>query len=211
MLHPKFPSDLIRKVDLIVKLQQVQIDCGGVSRNKVHQIRSVSFLLCIGAVVALVGCAGNMPTRFGGSKSQEQPELVVSEPTTSAPVSAGIACIPIPSRPGEYDVHVKVKVHSDYYLHAPDPAHPESIPLTVAMTLPDGVGLLSEFQYPDATMEHGFKTLRGDMVLRGRIFATDPALEGQSDLSAIVKYQACSEKSCLPPAELTVQTSLAKK
>ena len=72
------------------------------------------------------------------------------------------------------------------------------IPLSVKLNIPEGTKTIQELEYPEPTKYHDYLVYRGDAILHGRI---EIASANPVDISAKINYQACSETSCLPPAE----------
>lgn len=155
----------------------------------------------------MCGCASESPLRLSKNLTlgvdARAPEIVVDSPKLDEPVKAGMLCVP--AGKNEYDLWVKVRTHEKYYLHAFDDRNPNSVPLTVNLSLPPGTELSKKLSYPDAKMEHGMPIYRGDLLVHGKINAKSTS---DTPLKVTVGFQACSETSCLQADSIELMQTL---
>lgn len=140
------------------------------------------------------------------------PVEVVS-PTQDQPVTAAMVCFSESdsgTSAGSYrkgEVLVRVRIAPGQYLHAVDDEHPNFIPLVASLELPEGWQTDGPWEYSAPTDEHGFPVFRDEAWMKLAMRVPLNATSGQG-VSAVVSYQACTDSSCSPPAQLTLDSQL---
>lgn len=133
--------------------------------------------------------------------------LNLGETTAEKPVVAAIFCQPVDQTSAEFSLWVVVKIHPGFYLHAADSEHPGLIPLEVELQLPKGVQQIGDWILPTPVSEAGHLNYRDRIVLQARLNCPSPAIEPGA-LTAQVRFQACSETSCMAPSQLNLSCVL---
>ncbi|MGE0812489.1 MAG: hypothetical protein AB7O28_02015 [Vicinamibacterales bacterium] len=149
--------------------------------------------VCTAALLALPALATAQATR---------PRAEVEPVVGSAAVAAG----------GVVDVRLKVRLPKDVHVQAHEPRDPLLIPTVLAVDPPPGV-TVTGLTYPTPT----------DLVQEGRADALAvlgpefeiavtlslaASVDGDVSVPAVLRYQACNDRVCFPPARATTAWSL---
>jgi DsbC/DsbD-like thiol-disulfide interchange protein len=119
------------------------------------------------------------------------PEKVVARKNTTQPV--------------EIVVHVK----SGYHVNSTTPSDEYLIPLK--LSFPDSGLLVEDVQYPKPKMQKfqfsptPISVYEGDIKTVARVRIPSGAKSGMTHLTGKLRYQACSDRACLPPRTLDVK------
>ena len=108
---------------------------------------------------------------------------------------------------GSDTLRITLRIHEEYHLNAHDPGQEGVTP--TELRLEDGPGLALAVQYPDgAAREYAFadqplNVYEGELVLTATVTRTDDAA-GRTDPTLVLRYQVCTDQSCLEPREAEV-------
>lgn len=107
------------------------------------------------------------------------------------------------------EIAVVAAVPSGLHLQAPRPVEDFLIPTKLTLVLPPGVRLLDvAYPEPEELRVEGFDTpltvLSGDVRMVARIEADRGATTGEAGATAVLSFQACDEKNCFAPDEVSV-------
>jgi len=112
-----------------------------------------------------------------------------------------------------FEIAIVAHIHAGYHINAHKPTLDYLIPTEVTPALPQGI-TLSEALYPEGQMikfpfsATQLKVYEGDAVFRLRLRATADAALGSQDIPLQLEYQACNDRSCLPPVKIPVTAHL---
>jgi thioredoxin:protein disulfide reductase len=126
--------------------------------------------------------------------------------------SAYVSLAPVP-RGRAFEIAVVAHIHTGYHINAHKPTLDYLIPTEVTPTLPQGITLI-EAVYPEGQMMKfpfsptQLKVYEGDASIRLRLRAAPDAPLGSQDISLQLGYQACNDRSCLPPVKIPVKAHL---
>jgi len=106
-----------------------------------------------------------------------------------------------------------VSVEDGWHLQAHVPTYDYLIPTVLTVALPDGwapaeVGYPEPERYEFAFAEDALDVYEGTLRLPVRIAVPATAEPGAVELSATLRYQACDDKSCLPPVDAVATAQL---
>ena len=117
---------------------------------------------------------------------------------------------PVP-RGREFQVAVVADISSEYHMNSHKPTDAYLIPTTLTAEMPQGFELLDTI-YPDGHPEKftfspdkALDVYSGSVTLRLRLQAKATADLGTTTIPMTLRYQACSQTTCLPPAKLPLQ------
>jgi DsbC/DsbD-like thiol-disulfide interchange protein len=120
---------------------------------------------------------------------------------------------PVP-RGKEFQVAVVAEIARGYHVNSHKPTDPYLIPTTVTPQLPTGFHLLDTI-YPDGKLEtfafspdKPLDVYTASVTLRLRLTAQADAVLGPATIPFTLRYQACSESTCLPPVKVPVSVKL---
>jgi DsbC/DsbD-like thiol-disulfide interchange protein len=109
---------------------------------------------------------------------------------------------------------VTIDVPEGCHLQSAQPAEPFLIPTSVELEAPDGV-TIGEAVYPPAEHEHYEWTPVVLSIYRGTVEVVVPVEvatgvpPGPLSIVGRVRFQGCTEYTCLPPVELPVEVDLS--
>lgn len=112
-------------------------------------------------------------------------------------------------------VELQVRVRSPWHINSQDPGIELLIPTTISMENPDLVELV-DVVYPKATKRRfpyhnkPLPVFEGRFTVALKVKVKSSAKAGPLKLQGILRFQACSRSSCLPPEEVpfTVEVTL---
>lgn len=120
---------------------------------------------------------------------------------------------PVP-RGKEFQVAIVAEIARGYHMNSHKPTDAYLIPTTVTPQLPAGFQLLDTI-YPDGKLEtfafspdKPLDVYSGSVTLRLRLTAQTDAALGPATIPLTLRYQACSESTCLPPVKVPVSVKL---
>jgi DsbC/DsbD-like thiol-disulfide interchange protein len=162
------------------------------------------FLLGWGATFSISGVS------FGQEKALERAASVIQP-------QAYVSLQPVP-RGRSFDVAVVAKIAPGFHVNAHEPSESYLIPTKVTAELPPGVvvvetayprGVMRKFQF--ATMP--LRVYEASFTVKMRLRAASAAALGPQKIALNVGYQACTQDTCLPPANVpavaTIQVAAA--
>jgi thiol:disulfide interchange protein len=115
---------------------------------------------------------------------------------------------------GEARLEAVVAIDDGWHLQAHVPTYDYLIPTVLAVELPAGFGAAS-VDYPAPTRykfsfaEEELEVYEGTLRLPVRFVVPAPAPVGPLPVRAVLRYQACDDKSCLPPVDTEATAELA--
>ena len=126
---------------------------------------------------------------------------------------AYVSLQPVP-RGKEFQVAVVAQIARGYHVNSHKPTDVYLIPTTVTPQLPTGFQLVDTI-YPDGKLEtfafspdKPLDVYSGSVTLRLRLTAQADAALGPATIPLTLRYQACSESTCLPPVKMPVSVKL---
>jgi thioredoxin:protein disulfide reductase len=126
--------------------------------------------------------------------------------------SAYVSLAPVP-RGRAFEIAIVAHIHAGYHINAHKPTLDYLIPTEVTPALPQGIAL-TDAVYPEGQMMKfpfsptELKVYEGQAVFRLRLHATADATLGPRDIPLQLEYQACNDRSCLPPVKVPVTAHL---
>ncbi|HEX2711226.1 MAG TPA: protein-disulfide reductase DsbD domain-containing protein [Candidatus Acidoferrales bacterium] len=119
---------------------------------------------------------------------------------------------PVP-RGRDFEVAVVAKIRPGYHINAHEVSEGYLIPTVLEADLPPGFSLLDTFHPPGVLRSFEFSPSKlsvyeGSTTLRMKIRALLDAPLGPQKLLLTLRYQACTDRVCLPPAKLPVAAEL---
>lgn len=123
-------------------------------------------------------------------------------PPTAVRVSAG----------EELSVALKVVIRPGYHINSNSPAEDYLIP--TRLTWNDAGLKVKSIDYPQSESvkyefsEKPLSVFSGSITLRSTLAVPDPVPPGLKELTGKLRYQACTDKACLPPVTVDVSVPL---
>jgi DsbC/DsbD-like thiol-disulfide interchange protein len=126
---------------------------------------------------------------------------------------AYVSLQPIP-RGKEFQVAIVAEIARGYHMNSHKPTDPYLIPTTLTPQLPAGFQLVDTI-YPDGKLEKfafspdkPLDVYSDSVTLRLRLTAQADAALGPATIPLTLRYQACSDSTCLPPVKVPVTVKL---
>lgn len=147
----------------------------------------------MGAIFALTQIAPAQEKALERAASVIQPQAYVS-------------LKPVP-RGRSFDIAVVAKIAPGFHVNAHEPSEAYLIPTKVTADLPPGV-LIVETSYPHGVMRKfqfsttPLRVYEDSFTVRMRLRAASAAALGPQKIALTVAYQACTQDTCLPPANV---------
>ncbi len=122
---------------------------------------------------------------------------------------AYVSMAPI-ARGGIFELAVVAEIIPGFHVNANKPNEEYLIPTTVKAELPAGL-TLNGTEYPEGKLvkfefsEKKLSVYEGRALIRLKMQAANDAPLGKTKVSMILRYQACNDSACLPPAKLPVE------
>lgn len=120
---------------------------------------------------------------------------------------------PVP-RGREFRAAVVVEIARGFHMNSHKPTEAYLIPTTLTVQPVAAIQLLDTI-YPDGQKEKfafspdkALDVYTGKVTLRLRLSARSDAPLGPATISAILRYQACNDSTCLPPVKVPVSIAL---
>ncbi len=155
------------------------------------------------AVVMLAGGAMLRPSRMVAQSGPSQTAASLVKP------QAFISLDSVPQ--GKFfEAAVVVAIQPGYHMNSHTPSEAYLIPTTITATPPAGVTLLDtvyppgkkiKFQFADEPLD----VYSGSVTLKLKLKADASAAVGATTIPVVLRYQACSETTCLPPVKVPVE------
>lgn len=115
---------------------------------------------------------------------------------------------------GAYNIIFRVNISSPWYLHGAEKATEGLIPTTLSFTDSPAVNV-EGVQFPspeEKKFEYSKEPLEvfaREILIPARLVINEKATTGSHVMSGLLSYQACSDKSCLPPEDVTIPISFS--
>ena len=186
-----------------------------------HHYGFPSFAALCFMLVAATGCSPGSPLR--GSEKQDAganlnaTEAIVrdtkfesTKPSSSQPVTAAMQIIPTEVRNGvTFELLVSLEIAGAHHVYASNIVGKPFIPLSLNVTLPDGIEALNDWIAPAPS-----RTKTGELVYTDsvsfrrslRVGSNVPA--GPLLIKGDLRYQACTEELCWPPRTIDLSSSI---
>ncbi len=184
---------------------------------------SLCSIVFIGSLGTVGGCGalGKPPSLAAKTAANSAPQAVdipVAPPNDTQPVTLGAAVSRTRVEPGETIVLVvRCKTSSPWHIYACGEATEGSSPTQLALQLPDSVSMAADWQLPTASSNPSplgnIETYAGDFRFTVPLAISPTAAAGPVQVTCDIRYQACSDVTCLAPGSqrlvipLTVQPS----
>jgi Disulphide bond corrector protein DsbC len=136
----------------------------------------------------------------------QRPVIQVSALPAEASVNAG----------DTVSVKVSVRLPPDVHVQADKPRDPSVLPTALTFTQTGGT-TVEKIVYPAATdlvqsgRAEALSVFGGNLTIEARLAVPKSEPSGERQISATLRYQACTEAVCFPPARATVQWTLTVK
>ena len=152
-----------------------------------------------GAVVALL---------MSGSAHAQMQRPVIQ--VTAAPADVAVDA-------GEtIALRLSVRLPPDVHVQSDKPRDPSVISTALTLTPPAGL-TVEKIVYPPATdlvqtgRTEALSVFGGTVTIEARLIVPKTEPSGERQIAATLRYQACTESVCFPPARATVQWTLTVK
>jgi len=108
-----------------------------------------------------------------------------------------------------FEAAVVVAIQQGYHMNSHTPSEAYLIPTTITATPPAGVKLVDtvyppgkkiKFQFADEPLD----VYSGSVTVKLKLAADASAAVGATTIPVVLRYQACSETTCLPPVKVPV-------
>jgi hypothetical protein len=121
-----------------------------------------------------------------------------------------MSVFPDPVRPGrEFVVSVGVRIAAGYHLQGPGPAKGPFLPTTIDLGIPEGFVAVGKWTMPAPTVTRSGERIYTDAItVRHRCRAPLNARAEPLSIAATLRFQACNEDVCRPPAALALATPI---
>jgi thiol:disulfide interchange protein DsbD len=168
--------------------------------------------------VLLTFCAGVLVTR---GRAAGVPLQASSNPPIASTVVKPrifVSLDPVP-RGKEFKVAVVADIASGFHMNSHKPTDEYLIATTLKAELPAGFELIDTI-YPKGKLEkfafspeHPLDVYSESVTLVLRLSAKSTVVLGPTEISMILRYQACNDSTCLPPVKLplTAKFNLAEE
>jgi hypothetical protein len=106
-------------------------------------------------------------------------------------------------------VDITIQVKNGYHVNSTTPSDEYLIPLRLTFT--DGALQVTDIAFPKPKMQKfqfsptAISVYEGDIKATARVKVPATAQSGMTHLNGKLRYQACSERACLPPRTLEVK------
>jgi DsbC/DsbD-like thiol-disulfide interchange protein len=161
-----------------------------------------AFVLATGAIEAGV--------RSAASPQDSAPTL---KPSEVVKPQTYVSLEPVP-RGKEFQAAVVMEIARGFHINSHKPTEAYLIPTTLTVQPSTGIQLLDMF-YPNGQMvrfsfspDKALDVYTGKVTLLLRFSAHSDAPLGPGTISAVLRYQACNESTCLPPVKVPVSFAL---
>ncbi|HKN61725.1 MAG TPA: protein-disulfide reductase DsbD domain-containing protein [Candidatus Acidoferrales bacterium] len=148
-----------------------------------------------------------------GSQSHASPQSAMVSAASIVKPHVYVSLQPVP-RGKEFQVAIVAEIARGYHVNSHKPTDAYLIPTTVTPQLPAGFQLLDTI-YPDGKLEtfafspdKPLDVYSASVTLRLRLAAQADAALGPVTIPLTLRYQACSESTCLPPVKVPVNVKL---
>ena len=111
---------------------------------------------------------------------------------------------------------LKVHLPENIHVQSDKPRDPSVISTALTLTPPAGL-TVEKIVYPPATdlvqtgRTEALSVFGGTVTIEARLIVPKTEPSGERQIAATLRYQACTESVCFPPARATVQWTLTVK
>jgi hypothetical protein len=169
-------------------------------------MRITARIVCCVLLLALT--AGDVAL-CGSASVAPQTSPVVPNPAAIVKPRVFVSLSPVP-RGKEFQVAVVTEIAHGYHMNSHHPTDQYLIATTLTPKLPTGFVLLDTL-YPAGRVEKfsfspdkGLDVYSGSVTLKLRLIAHNDAPIGAVTFPVTLRYQACNDTTCLPPAKVPV-------
>lgn len=120
---------------------------------------------------------------------------------------------PVP-RGQEFQIAVSLEIARGYHMNSHHPSDAYLIPTALTPQLPAGFDVLDTIYPAGRQQKFAFSpdkpldVYSGTVILKLKIHANANAPLGAATIPMILRYQACNDSACLPPAKLPVDAKI---
>jgi DsbC/DsbD-like thiol-disulfide interchange protein len=191
-------------------------------------MRSLTFIIL---TTPLLGCGAFKPGRaslnVGNSPSAavatatteartadlQSSDISVDAPSQKQPVTSGAALSQSQVRPGEETtLIVRLRTAEPWYIYAAEGPTGVASSTVLELSPPAFISKASDWSLPAAETKHSplgdIDVYKGDFRFSLPLSVAKTAAAGTFEIACTVRYQACSDRSCLPPTELQLVVPL---
>jgi hypothetical protein len=143
------------------------------------------------------------------TRAQETP---AARPGAIVKAQAFVSREPVPQG-GTFEIAVVADIPAAYHMNAHKTSDEYLIPTTVSANFPKGITQVDISYPPGKLKKFGFSetplnVYEGRAVILIKLSASAQAPVGSLDIPLTLRYQACNETTCFPPAHVPVTASL---
>ena len=172
----------------------------------IHWLRNVIPVALAATALSCAHAPG--PPNVAQSSPINLPSL--PEPSPSEPVKAAMTVRPENVSAGDVaELLVYLRIAKAHYLHAPAKSSGYAIAVTMDAVLPDGVEAAGDWIFPPPLKGQGDSLIyRDSLILRRAIRVSSRAAPQTLMLTGSLRFQACTDELCWPPALIQVSAPL---
>lgn len=171
-----------------------------------------SWLLLLALVIAGIGCSSVNQPQPGNPETQRRSDnsLAITGPVDNGPVTASMKADPTEIYAGSmFEILVRVEIAAAYHLYATNSVGKPFVPITLNLTLPNGVEAVSDWTAPPPTRTRSGDLIYTDSVqFRRSLRVGSNVSTGLLSIGGELRYQACTEELCWPPRALKLSTTV---
>jgi Disulphide bond corrector protein DsbC len=162
-------------------------------------------------VIAAIAAAGGLLSHPNVAAMQESSAVLKASSVVKP--QAYVSLEPVP-RGKPFEVAVVAEIARGFHMNSNHPSDAYLIPTTLTPQLPAGFKLLDTI-YPDGhaqkfsfSPDKPLDVYSGSVTIKLRIVAEESAAIGTMGIPMTLRYQACNDSTCLPPAKLPVEAKV---
>jgi thioredoxin:protein disulfide reductase len=112
-----------------------------------------------------------------------------------------------------FEVAIVADIQSGYHMNSNKPSEEYLIPTTVTLAPPTNFRLINTI-YPDGKLmgftfsKDKLSVYSGSVTVRVKLAVDSSAAPGDATLPFLLKFQACNDTACLPPAKIQVPVTV---
>jgi hypothetical protein len=133
-------------------------------------------------------------------RSRRIEDFAVPEPSPSEPVKASMEFRS--AGDGTAELLVAVRIARAHYVHAPGDEGSKFAPLSMELTLPDGVTTVGDWIFPPPQAGRGGSPEYRDSVLLKRSLRIGAISPRTLTIGGVLRFQACTEELCWPAGKM---------
>jgi thiol:disulfide interchange protein DsbD len=165
----------------------------------------------IAASALLVFCAAMIlslrMTSMAGAQTAQQNAIAVVKP------AAFVSLDKVP-RGKEFQAAVVVQIAQGYHMNSHTPSEAYLIPTSLTAQAPAGFQVVDTLYPAGRQMKFSFSpdkpldVYSGSVTLKLKLLAQNDAPLGAATIPVVLRYQACSDSTCLPPVKVPIDVKL---